>query len=96
MQFTYRGLAAQLNRHTVTDEEIDRQLQRLLQQNFRTAPVKDRPTCLGDEIVLDYAGFCEGEQFDGGTAKIRLWCWAAVLSFPVSKNSWWIRYLKSR
>lgn len=69
MQFTYRGLAAQLNRHTVTDEEIDRQLQRLLQQNFRTAPVKDRPTCLGDEIVLDYAGFCEGEQFDGGTAK---------------------------
>lgn len=69
MQFTYRGLVAQLNRHTVTDEEIDRQLQRLRQQNPRIAPVKDRPTRLGDEVVLDYAGFCDGEQFPGGTAE---------------------------
>lgn len=69
MQFTYRGLKATLNRHIVTDEEIDRQLQRLQQQNPRIAPVKDRPTRLGDEVVLDYAGFCDGEQFAGGTAE---------------------------
>lgn len=69
MQFTYRGLKATMDRHIVTEEEIDRQLQRLQQQNPRIAPVKDRPTQLGDEVVLDYAGFCDGEQFAGGTAE---------------------------
>lgn len=69
MSFTYKGLQAQYSRHIVTGEEIDRQLQRLLQQNPRIAEVNDRPTQLGDEVVLDYAGFCDGEQFAGGTAE---------------------------
>ena len=69
MAFTYRGLEAQYSRHLVTTEEIDRQMQRLLQQNPRIALVDDRPTALGDEVVLDYAGFCDGEQFAGGTAE---------------------------
>ena len=69
MSFTYRGLKAQYTPHTVTTEEIDRQMQRLQQQTPRIALVTDRPTQLGDEIVLDYAGFCDGEQFAGGTAE---------------------------
>ena len=69
MQFTYRGLEAQLSRHVVTDEEVDRHLTRLLQQNPRITAVADRPTKLGDEVVLDYAGFCDGEKFEGGTAQ---------------------------
>ena len=69
MSFTYKGLAAQLEKHTVTGEEIDRQIQRLQEQSPRIALVTDRPTEQGDEIVLDYAGFCDGEQFAGGTAE---------------------------
>ena len=69
MSFTYKGLQAQYSRHIVTGEEIDRQMQRLLQQNPRIALVDDRPTALGDEVILDYAGFCAGEQFAGGTAE---------------------------
>ena len=69
MSFTYKGLSAKLDRHIVTDEEITRQLQRLAEQNPRIAKITDRPTQLGDEVVLDYAGFCEGEQFAGGTAE---------------------------
>ncbi len=69
MAFTYKGLKAQLTKHTVTDAELDRQIQRLQQQNPRIAVVKDRPSQLGDEVVLDYAGFCDGEQFAGGTAE---------------------------
>ena len=68
MSFVYRGLSAKLDRHIVTDEEVDRNLQRLLQQTPRIAVIKDRATQLGDEVVLDYAGFCDGEQFAGGTA----------------------------
>ena len=69
MSFVYRGLQAQLERHIVTEEEVNRQMERLRQQNPRIAVVTDRPTENGDEIVLDYAGFCGGEQFAGGTAQ---------------------------
>ena len=32
MSFTYKGLKGQLSRHIVTDEEVDRQIQQLPQQ----------------------------------------------------------------
>ena len=69
MEFTYKGLKAEMSRHIITDEEVDRQIQRLQQQNPRIAVIKDRPTENGDEVVLNYAGFCDGEQFPGGTAE---------------------------
>ncbi len=69
MSFTYKNLKAELKRHIVTGDEIDRNMQKLLQQNPRIAEVTDRPTEDGDEVVLDYAGFCDGEQFAGGTAQ---------------------------
>ncbi len=69
MSFVYRGLKATLDRHTVTNEEVDKQIERLRQQSPRIASVTDRPTQNGDEVVLDYAGFCQGEQFAGGTAE---------------------------
>ena len=69
MSFTYKGLKATLSKYAVTDEEVDRQLVRLQQQNPRIADITDRPTEAGDEVVLDYAGFCDGVQFPGGTAE---------------------------
>ena len=69
MSFTYKGLKGTLQKHVVTEEEVNRQLHRLQQQTPRFAVVKDRPTELGDEVVLDYAGFCDGVQFAGGTAQ---------------------------
>ena len=69
MAFTYRGLKADYDRHIVTPEEIHRQLERLQQQTPRIAVITDRPTENGDEVVLDYAGFCDGVQFPGGTAQ---------------------------
>ena len=69
MSFTYRGLKATLERHIVTEAEIDQQLEQVRQQNPRTVHVDNRPTENGDEVVLDYAGFCDGVQFPGGTAE---------------------------
>ena len=71
MSFTYRGLAAVLDYHTVTMAEVDHQLQRLQQQTPRIEAVTDRPTRNGDEVLLDYAGFCDGEQFAGGSAEFQ-------------------------
>ena len=69
MSFVYKGLKAQLDRHIVTDAEVDQHMQRVQQQNPRIAVITDRPTENGDEVVLDYAGFCDGVQFPGGTAE---------------------------
>jgi trigger factor len=55
----------------VTGDEVERQLQRLQQQHPRIALITDRPTQAGDEVVLDYAGYCDGEQFAGGTAQMQ-------------------------
>ena len=69
MSFTYRGLKATLERHIVTEAEIDQQLEQVRRQNPLTVHVDDRLTQNGDEVVLDYAGFCDGVQFPGGTAE---------------------------
>ena len=69
MSFTYLNLQGTLEHITATSEEIDRQMQRLLQANPRIVPVTGRAAALGDELVLDYAGFSEGVQFPGGTAE---------------------------
>ena len=71
MSFEYRGLTAVLDHHTVTEAEAEHQLRRLLEQTPRIQEVNDRPTRNGDEVVLDYAGFCNGEQFAGGTAEMQ-------------------------
>lgn len=69
MSFTYLNLQGKLEHVDVTAEDINRQLQRLLQANPRIEPVVGRAAALGDELVLDYAGFSKGVQFPGGTAE---------------------------
>ena len=71
MSFTYLNLQGKLEHVTATAEDIDRQMQRLLQANPRIIPVTGRAAALGDELVLDYAGFSEGVQFPGGTAQMQ-------------------------
>ena len=65
----YKGLRGTLERMIVSDSQIDRQIEQLIEQNPRVIPVTDRPSRLDDELVLDYAGYADGEQFEGGTAQ---------------------------
>lgn len=69
MAFTYKGLVAKLEKHTVTAEEVEKQLQLMVQQTPKIVEITGRPAQNGDELVLDYAGYCDGEQFAGGTAQ---------------------------
>ena len=69
MSFTYRGLQADLERHIITEEQVQQHIQRLIAENPKVEVVTDRPAQLGDEVILDYAGFCDGVQFQGGTAE---------------------------
>ena len=82
MSFTYKGLSATLDRHIVTTEEIDHYMQRMVEQRPRLTEITDRPTQLGDEVVLDYAGFCDGEQFAGGTAEMQTLTFGSGMFIP--------------
>jgi len=65
----YKGLKAELEHLTISDEQVDQQIEKLLEQRMKTIQITDRPAQLDDELVLDYAGECEGEFFEGGTAQ---------------------------
>ena len=69
MSFQYRGLKGEYEKHVVTEMEVDHRLKMMAKQNPRIVPVNDRASQNGDELVLDYAGFCDGVQFPGGTAE---------------------------
>ena len=71
MSFQYRGLKGEYEKHVVTEAEVDHRLKMLAQQNPKIVVVDDRATQEGDEVVLDYAGFCDGVQFPGGTAEMQ-------------------------
>ena len=64
----YKGLEAEKDPCDVSDEEIDRELQRLRKQNGRMVSM-DRPAENGDTVVIDYRGEKDGVAFDGGTAE---------------------------
>ena len=69
MEFVYRGLKAKLEHVEVTEKELDARLLQMQQQNPCVHVVTDRAAKNGDELVLDYAGYCGGVQFPGGTAE---------------------------
>ena len=69
MELIYKGLRGTLEHMEVSDSEVERQLKRLQEQTPRRVPVTDRPAQNGDEVVLDYAGYCDGVQCEGGTAE---------------------------
>ena len=71
MSFQYRGLKGEYEKHVVTEAEVDHRLKMLAQQNPKIVVVDNRATQEGDEVVLDYAGFCDGVQFPGGTAEMQ-------------------------
>ena len=53
---------------TIEDAEIDVALRRMAEQNRKFEPVKDsRPVAAGDQVMIDFAGRVDGEEFDGGT-----------------------------
>lgn len=65
----YKGLEATYEHLQVSDALVDKQIERLLEQNLKTIAVTDRPSQLDDELVLDYAGTIDGVAFEDGTAQ---------------------------
>jgi len=54
---------------SVTNEEVDKIIQNLREQQANYLPITDRPSKEGDFVYIDFTGKIDGKKFEGGTAK---------------------------
>lgn len=64
----YKNVEISVEKPTVTDDEVERSIQYLLQSRPAKTPVTDRAAELGDVANIDYEGKLDGVAFEGGTA----------------------------
>jgi len=61
---------------TVTDKDVDDQVEALRQRPVGGRRRAGPPAINGDTVKIDFQGFIEGQPFPGGTAQDTTWCWA--------------------
>ena len=62
----YKGVKVPAADLTVTEEEVDKEIERERDTNARTVNVEDRAVKDGDMTVIDFEGFVDGVAFEGG------------------------------
>ena len=75
----YKGVEVDKQEIVVTDEEVDTEIRKEQEKNASRNEITDRPVKDGDDIVLDFEGFC-----DGVARTIRLRNWQAS---PLSSSA---------
>jgi len=63
----YKGVKVEAVAVTVTDEEVNEEIDRARKQNARLQTVEGRAAEEGDQAVIDFAGYQNGVAFEGGT-----------------------------
>ena len=61
----YKGLEIDFPEINITDEEIDEMVEEFVEDLAEDVPV-DRPAQNGDNLNIDYVGYMDGEEFEGG------------------------------
>ena len=64
----YKGLEYTAYTVEVTDEEIDQEIESARKKNGRTVEITDRAAQEGDKVYINFDGYVDGKQFDGGKA----------------------------
>ena len=62
----YKGVEVDKIDVTVSDEEVDAEIEKEREKNARTVEVTDRAVKDGDTVSLDFEGFVDGVAFEGG------------------------------
>ena len=65
----YKGLKMAKQSEKVKAEEIDRELEKLREQNAELVLKEEGALASGDTAIFDFEGFVDGEPFDGGKAE---------------------------
>ncbi len=64
----YKGIEADYEYTPVTEEDIEDRIRDFCEENAEEIEITDRPVEEGDVVSIDFAGYMNGEAFDGGTA----------------------------
>lgn len=62
----YKGIEVSKKEVTVSDEDVQKELEKVAERNSRLITVEDRPVQSGDTAVIDFEGFVDGVAFEGG------------------------------
>ena len=62
----YKGIKIDKIEHTVSDEDVDNEIENVRKRNARLVPVESRAAENGDIAVIDFEGFKDGVPFEGG------------------------------
>ena len=62
----YKGITIDKIEHTVTDADVDKDIEATQKKNARLVTVEDRAIENGDIAVIDFEGFADGVAFPGG------------------------------
>ncbi len=62
----YKGIELEKIEHTVSDEDVDKDIEAARNRNARVITIEDRPIENGDIAVIDFEGFSDGVAFPGG------------------------------
>lgn len=62
----YKGVEVDKIDVTVSDEEVEAEIEKEREKNARTVEVTDRAVKDGDTVSLDFEGFVDGAAFEGG------------------------------
>ncbi len=62
----YKGLKVEKPVKTISDADVDTEIERIRNNNARIIDVTDRPAEKGDTVIFDFEGFKDGEPFEGG------------------------------
>lgn len=65
----YKGIEVTREPVVVTEGDINGELERVRERNSRMITVEGRPAQSGDIAVIDFDGYVDGKQFDGGKAE---------------------------
>ena len=65
----YKGIEVERAVVEVTDEDVENELKKVQNQNSRLLTVEDRPVQDGDQTLIDFDGYIDGKQFDGGKSE---------------------------
>ncbi len=65
----YKGLEVAVAPVVVTDEDVDAKVESVRKNNARMLSVDDRAAQMGDTVNIDFDGYLNGEQFEGGKAE---------------------------
>ena len=65
----YKGIEVESKEAEVTDEEIEEEINKVRENNSRMITIEDRAVEDGDTVTIDFDGYVDGEQFEGGMAE---------------------------